>query len=147
MLLTLKVDLTANKISHDEFLTFIRGGAALDLATVPPKPYAWIMDPTWLNIVELSKLPQFSELVAQVGRNEKAWKTWFDSESLEEAPLPDGYQSTLDAFRRLLLVRAWSPDRVINMAMQYISESMGERYAQGVVLDIEATWRVRNMTL
>ena len=39
--------------------------------------------------------------------------------------VPDGYQKSLDTFRRLLLVRSWSPDRAMVQAKKYIAESMG----------------------
>ena len=41
---------------------------------------------------------------AQISRNDKGWKAWFDTEAPEESPIPDGY-NTLDTFRKLLLVR------------------------------------------
>ena len=74
---------------------------------------------TWLNLVELSKLSQFSEILTQVSGqslfptlnvsrqiscNDKGWKAWFDTEAPEESTIPDGYNS-LDTFRKLLLVR------------------------------------------
>lgn len=42
------------------------GGAALDLKTCPTKPFSWILDMVWLNLVELSKLGQFTNIINQV---------------------------------------------------------------------------------
>ena len=47
------------------------GGAALDLNAVEPKPRQWIQDMTWLNLVELSRLPTFANILKDIPRKEK----------------------------------------------------------------------------
>lgn len=104
LLMSLKIDLEKEYITHDEFQNFIKGGAAVDLNTCPPKPAKWITDLTWMNLVELSKLRHFQYIVQQVTNNDKAWKVWFDKDAPEEANMPEGY-SSLDTFRKLLMIR------------------------------------------
>ncbi|XP_076815353.1 dynein axonemal heavy chain 5-like isoform X1 [Clavelina lepadiformis] len=140
LLLALKIDLNKGHLTYEEFQTFIKGGASLDLNTVEAKPKKWIQDMTWLNLVQLSRLPQFSQLLNQIGRNDRGWKTWFDEEAPEEAVIPDGYGSSLDTFRKLLLIRSWCPDRTIAQARHYISQSLGAKYAESVILDMEMMW-------
>uniref|UniRef100_A0A452H0X9 Dynein axonemal heavy chain 5 n=1 Tax=Gopherus agassizii TaxID=38772 RepID=A0A452H0X9_9SAUR len=140
LLMAVKIDLQAKKISHNEFQTLIKGGASLDLNSVQPKPKKWILDMTWLNLVQLSNLYPFNQLLGQVTRNEKTWKAWFDKEAPEEAPLPDGYDSLVDTFRKLLLIRSWCPDHTIAQARHYIAESLSVKYAEGFILDMEAMW-------
>uniref|UniRef100_A0A8C8ED16 Dynein axonemal heavy chain 5 n=1 Tax=Otus sunia TaxID=257818 RepID=A0A8C8ED16_9STRI len=140
LLLALKIDLQAKKISHTEFETLIKGGASLDLNSVEPKPKKWILDMTWLNLVQLSNLHPFNQLLVQVVRNEKSWKAWFDEEAPEKAIIPDGYDSLLDQFRKLLLVRSWCPDHTVAQARHYIAESLGGKYAEGFILEMEALW-------
>ncbi|XP_069769393.1 dynein axonemal heavy chain 5 isoform X2 [Narcine bancroftii] len=140
LLMALKIDLQSKKISHEDFQTLIKGGASLDLNSVDPKPKKWIIDMTWLNLVQLSQSYPFTQLLAQVAKNDKDWKAWFDEEAPEESPLPDGYDTTLDTFRKLLLIRSWCPDRTIAQARHYIAESLGPKYAEGVILNMEAMW-------
>ncbi|XP_075973556.1 dynein heavy chain 8, axonemal kl-3 [Anticarsia gemmatalis] len=136
VLLTLKIDLQKEYITFEEFQTFIKGGAALDLNACPPKPFKWITDMSWLNMVQLSGLRQFTNLLNQVTNNEKGWKNWFDKEAPEEEPLPDGYHA-MDVFRKLLVVRAWCPDRTLAQSLKYVIHSMGARFSEAVIVNYE----------
>ena len=37
--------------------------------------------------------------------------------------------------------RSWCPDRVLPQALKYISESMGVKFAEGVILNMEEMWK------
>ena len=115
LLMTLQIDLNRERIKHSEFQTFIKGGAALDLASSPNKPAAvkWINDMNWLNLVQLKQLPEFRDILNQIVRNDKQWKIWWDSDAPEEETIPDGYHNSLDTFRRLLLIRCMCLDRAM----------------------------------
>lgn len=65
-MMAIKIDLQKCHISHEEFMAFIKGGASLDLNAVTPKPFRWILDITWLNLVEINKLATFKEVLERV---------------------------------------------------------------------------------
>ena len=72
---------------------------------------------------------------------------WFDTDAPEESPIPEGYNTSLDTFRKLLMIRAWCPDRVLPQSLKYISERMGVKYAEGVILNIEEMWEESNIRI
>lgn len=51
--------------------------------------------------------------------------------------MPDMLEKSMDPFRKLLLIRCWCPDRIAVQAKKYIANSLGERYAEGVILDMK----------
>lgn len=102
----------------------------------PAKPGKWISDLTWLNLVALSKLTEFSTIIQQVTSTEKQWRQWFDKEAPEEETIPCGYEHTLDVFRRLLLIRSWCPDRALQQARKYIVHALGQPYIEDVPVNI-----------
>eukprot|EP00743_Colponemidia_sp_Colp-15_P005816 GILK01006251.1.p1 GENE.GILK01006251.1~~GILK01006251.1.p1 ORF type:complete len:1675 (+),score=351.95 GILK01006251.1:567-5027(+) len=128
LLMALKIDMQAHRISANEFNVFIKGGAALDISTARKNPSPWIPNDSWLNIVALTEITTFRSLPDQIERNEKKWKEWYDYEDPENHELPDGYESQMDQFGRLLLVRCFRPDRTILAAVKYILQALGEAF-------------------
>ncbi|VDN95862.1 unnamed protein product [Rodentolepis nana] len=136
LMLALRIDLQNKAIGHEEFMVFIQGGSALDLKMCPPKPGKWISDLTWLNLVALSKLTEFNNIIQQVTTMEKQWRQWFDKEAPEDEVIPCGYEHTLDVFGRLLLIRAWCPDRALQQARKYIIHTLDQAYIEDIPVNV-----------
>ncbi|XP_024917266.1 dynein heavy chain 5, axonemal [Cynoglossus semilaevis] len=104
--------------------------------------YFLITEMSMVNVMYQTSLRQFLGLfdLSLITQNEKQWKSWFDKEAPEEEVLPNSYEQDLDAFRRLLLIRCWCPDRTIAQARKYVMSSMGEKYTEGLILDLDKTW-------
>jgi dynein heavy chain len=89
-------------VKLSEFQVLIKGGAALDMNAVEPRPdkmKKWLTDMTWLNLVELSKLAHFSQVLRQVVGNDKTWYNWFLSDAPEEVTFPESYSTSLDTLK------------------------------------------------
>jgi len=96
---------------------------------------------TRYNVAKFSRNKQTKSILGYTNKNcEKEWKIWYEKEKPEEEDLPCGYQKSLDVFRKLLLIRSWSPDRTLSQARKYITESLGKEYGEAKILDLEATW-------
>lgn len=135
ILMTLKIDLDKGMIKRSQFEYFLKGGAAVDLNSINPKPYAWITDICWMNLGMLQTIQPFHEIMSLVEKSENSWKSWYEKSSPEKEPIPGFDQLT--EFERLLVIRAWCPDRTLNQALTYIGESQGPQYVETVMFDIE----------
>lgn len=49
---------------------------------VAPKPFRWVLDITWLNLVELNKLTVFSNLLNKVGDLSLTWLLFSNKNNL-----------------------------------------------------------------
>lgn len=132
LMLAIKIDFYKGVINYTEFMSFIKGGASLDLNAVTPKPFKWILDITWLNLVEISKLKPFNDMLKKIENNEREWKMWYEAEKPEQEEIPCGYNA-LDVFRKLILVRSWSPDRTISQARKYIEGNLLLRLERNLI--------------
>lgn len=136
ILMTLKIDIDRGKITRDQFEYFIKGGASIDLTSINPKPFDWVTDICWMNLGLLQTISPFREILTMIESNEKAWKTWYEKSNPEKEKIPDGLDK-LTVFEKLLIVRAWCPDRTLNQAFSYVEESLGPQYVETVMFDIE----------
>ena len=140
LLITLKILITAKKLTGTDFTLFLRGGAALDIASVRRRPFGWLANDAWLNVVELSQSQKFfANLPNEMSQNEAMWRRWYEDNEPEQIAIPDydirlQEQPEIGPFLKLLLVRSLRMDRCILTCKEFIrnTQQMGPKYTEPV---------------
>lgn len=148
VLVTLKILITAKLLNQSDMTLFMKGGAGLDADAVRRKPFNWMLQEAWLNIVELSQLKFFATLPTDMAANEAMWRRWYEDNEPEAMNIPD-YESRLaevpngiGPFYKLLLVRSLRVDRCMLMCRWFVRnvEEMGPAFVEPVTDTIDSIY-------
>jgi len=77
----------------------------------------------------------FLDLYRDFKANVPVWKAWYDLETPETVPIPNGFTGKLTPLERLAVMRCFRPDRVYNAVKLFVIEILGEKFVQPPVLD------------
>merc|ERR1711988_1156814 len=122
-------------LTQAEFDCILKGGAALDINAIRKKPFPWIPDLVWANIVAASEMPGLSDLADCVYRNEGAWRNWFELEAPEQADIPD-FQERGTPFQICLITRSFRNDRTLPAVTNYVRAESGAKYVDSIPVDM-----------
>ena len=136
-------------VSADEWLSFMVG-AVPDAAVLEAKPYKEsalaefeITEKSWQNVVMLeSALPRsFYGLSDDILGNPKAWGSVFITENPHSDKLPGIWETKLNAFQRLLIVRVLREEKVALSIRRYIAGAIGSFFCESPPFDLEGAYR------
>ena len=73
--MTIKIQEVEEHLNHEELNFFIKGNISLE-KSARVKPFSWIPDQGWEDIIKLSEISAdvFGSLPSDVEKNEQAWK-------------------------------------------------------------------------
>lgn len=74
-------------------------------------------------------------LADDIESDESTWRQYYDLDAPEENPLPMGYDTFLNEFEKLLVLRCLRMDRVTVGITKFVISVMTEKYVQPPVLD------------
>ncbi|KAM4707116.1 dynein axonemal heavy chain 10 [Discoglossus pictus] len=137
--MTIKIEQADGRVPQEELEFFLKGNTSLEKSR-RKKPWAWLADQGWEDIMRLSELfPSLcGTLPDDVEKHEAEWKAWYDLDTPEQYPFPLGYKDKLSTFQKLLLLRCFRVDRVYRAVTDYVTVTMGEKYVQPPVISFEA---------
>ena len=79
-------------------------------------PYQWLSDRSWQDVIKLSTINGFENLLTSMEDNEVAWKDWVAMDNPEELDYPCPFDR-LTPFRKLMLLRYVSFSRQLVAVM------------------------------
>jgi dynein heavy chain, axonemal len=136
------MSMDSGKISPAELRFLLTGGVALgETLTSNPAP-DWISPKMWAELCRASELSnaKWRGLSAHIAANLHHWKPLYDSVEPHCQPLPDPWNTTLDPFQRLVVLRCIRPDKLIPGLTAYISETLGRRFIEPIPFAIEPSY-------
>jgi len=138
-----KILITAGLLSSQDMALFLRGGASLDRAQAPKKPFKWLTeDDAWYNALQLSQsIKLFANLPSDMVRNESMWRQWYEHDEPEAIAIPD-YEDKIAAlpntaaFLKLVVVRSLRLDRTNLVGKEFVAGTETVRLPSGVDLPV-----------
>lgn len=77
-------------------------------------------------------------------QNEKDWRNWYSNSEPEAAPLPSEWETKLNAFEKLLVVKCIRADRTLFSARIFVSATLGNEFVDPPNLDISDILKTSN---
>ncbi|XP_010134250.1 PREDICTED: dynein heavy chain 10, axonemal, partial [Buceros rhinoceros silvestris] len=136
--MTVRIEQGDGRVPQEELEFFLKGNISLE-KSARKKPYTWLPDQGWEDLIRLSELfpEKFESLPDDVEKNPDVWKNWYDTDALEQMPFPMQYQNDLMNFQKLLLLRCFRVDRLYRAVTDYVTLTMGEKYVQPPVISYD----------
>ncbi|RYG67808.1 hypothetical protein EON64_06655, partial [archaeon] len=134
-LLTTKIMLGQKTLEFSEMRFFLQGNTSMELPE--PNPYKdWLSDVAWGDILALSELPAFHDFRDHFVKDHKKWEPLVSSSTPMEL-LNTLLGESMDAFRKLCVLRCIRPDVAVPAVQQFIAEKMGTKFIEPPAFDMK----------
>ncbi|CBJ30911.1 Dynein heavy chain family dynein heavy chain [Ectocarpus siliculosus] len=126
-MLTLKILVNDGILGQEEVDYLVMSKASMDPGNMGPLG-EWLPETIWPKLKSLERIKRFQNIGDAMQSDSDDWQAWFDDEKADQAKLPGEFEKSLNAFDRLILLRAMRPDRVSTALAKWIGQTMGTNY-------------------
>lgn len=120
------------------------GKCLASVSRVNPAP-EWIDNRMWFEVAALSSLEKFDGLIDSVRSNVNAWKEIYDCLDPHNAELPDQWNSKLNSFQKLCVLRCFRADKVPDGVLNYVIEQVGTKFVEPPPFDLLSCFKDSNV--
>jgi dynein heavy chain len=147
LMLTMQIKRTERPevISPKMIDSLLRGAATLNPEDIPRKPFEWMTQQSWVEVVALSiQLEFFGDIKNTIEQNQQEWRKWYESENPEDLDIPK-LEERLNShpsghFMRLLIIQVLRKDRFTLAVRMLVTDIMGKKYTDPESIQLEDIW-------
>ena len=107
------------------------------LPSEKPATLWWCPDAIWPRVKFVNKF--FGDLCSKMEDDSDGWRKWYDDERPELKAMPGDF-SKIAEFKRILILRALRPDRLLGALSTYVGNELGEEFVMQPPYDMKATY-------
>ncbi|XP_051269985.1 dynein axonemal heavy chain 1 isoform X2 [Dicentrarchus labrax] len=138
-LLCARIMMNEKKIVMAEWRYLLSGGMPAQELTNPA--VSWLSERAWQDILGLSALDNFSNLAKTFTKHLQGFKRIFDSNQPHREPLPGEWDTELDSFQKLLVLRCLRADCLIQGLQDFVSAQLGQRFIEPQTSDLSVVFK------
>ncbi|RZF38666.1 hypothetical protein LSTR_LSTR003472 [Laodelphax striatellus] len=144
LLICARIMLDAGTLDPHDWMFFLAGG--MPKKDIPNPAPSWLPVRAWQEILSLGNLPVFKDFAESFSENAKGFKQIFDSAEPQRMPLPGEWNSKLDDFKKMIVLKCLRPDKVTNAIQQFLVLHLGQQFIEPRTTDLEAMFSDSNST-
>ncbi|GMH32802.1 hypothetical protein BSKO_00636 [Bryopsis sp. KO-2023] len=115
---------------------FLLTGPTSSEVTSPNPASEWLTEKSWVEILNLAKLPNFQGFDAHFTDDIVHYKDIFDSNEAHESELASPWNENLETFQKLLFLRCLRPDKVVMGFQNFVAEHVGQQFIEPPPFDL-----------
>ncbi|XP_068576471.1 dynein axonemal heavy chain 1 [Cebidichthys violaceus] len=138
-LLCARIMMNENKIDMTDWRYLLSGGMPVQELTNPS--VSWLSERTWQDILGLSALENFNNLAESFSEHLQGFKRIFDSKQPHREPFPGEWDTKLDSFQKLLVLRCLRADCLVQGLQDFVSAQLGQRFIEPQTSDLSVVFK------
>nr|XP_021152153.1 dynein heavy chain 1, axonemal [Columba livia] len=143
-LVCVRILMNDGQIDMEEWRYLLSGGTIKEMQENPAP--GWLNERAWGNILALSNLKNFSSFADDFAANLAAFRAIFDSLKPHRQPLPGKWETELDAFQKLLVLRCLRGDKVTNAMQDFVALKLDRRFIEPQTSDLSVVFKESTAT-
>ena len=126
--------------TQDEWRFLLAGGTSKP-KEIPNPCEEWLSSRSWNDILTTGVLTKFASFPEEFKNHAEGFKKIFDSMDPHREDLPGKWNTDLDSFQKLIVLKCLRPDKVTNAMQDYVSANLGQRFIEPQTADLHLVFK------